>query len=247
MEEHLEGQPDQVFFLKPDFHSTLQKRSAITGTALDVPGYYLIPYAMYNRNDHDRRNRDNAYDRNQHSGRHAHENNDRSRRYEQSSRYDDDYGPFSNIYDDHSERRGDFDTRYNEQDNYYYRNTNHNDRSDEARGQSLGDMFRGGRSRGAEDREYFTAYRSGREGSDPQYSLYGSDEQSRYSNNQYREKQGSYGDDFHRHNGYNHARDHHFDRGENRYHDGRDASGRSYSGYTTGYEQRRRYNEGFLY
>jgi hypothetical protein len=176
---------------------------------------------------------------------------------------EDDYGPFSNIYDNDSERRGDFDTRYNGTGNYYYNdNRRHgNDRSDEARGQSLSDVFSGGRSRGNSDREYFTSYRSGddnRNGSDPHYSLYGSEDSSRYNrnhyndndrnmferagdriretwndwrNNDHRNDRDYRHDDQHRDQRYSHS----FDRGDSGY------------GNSGGDNKRRRYNEGYLY
>ena len=148
---------------------------------------------------------------------------------------ENDYGQFSNIYDNDPYRRGDFDTRYNDKRNYYYDNGPENDRSHEARGQSLRDIFRGGRERRDSDRDYFTSYRRGSDyNSDPQYSLYGSEDSASYNRNHY----------------YNDRNDR-YDSDEDYYRNMRDYPDRrkdsSYNGYSTGYERRRRYNEGYLY
>jgi|GEM_PF-5543086 hypothetical protein len=183
-------------------------------------------------------------------------------RYHSSNygRREDDYGPFSNIYDNDSRQRGDFDTRYNEKDNYYYDRGPQNNRSDEARGQSLSDVFSGGRRRGKSDREYFTSYRSGDEnryGSDPYYSLYGSEDSARYNRKYYSgDYRNEYGPDEDRYESRNEWRDsdRYGDRGdyyrdENEYRNLRDYSDRdrSYSGDSTAFNKRRRYNEGYLY
>lgn len=174
-------------------------------------------------------------------------------------RQEDDYGPFSNIYDNNPRNRVDFSTRYNDKDNYYYSNGPQNNRSDEARGQSLSDVFSGGRRRGNSDREYFTSYRSGDEnryGSDPYYSLYGSEDSARYNRNHdnadYRQDDGR---DEDRYDNRNEWRDHDryeergYYRDEDRYRNLRDYSGRerSYGGDSTAFNKRRRYNEGYLY
>jgi hypothetical protein len=174
-------------------------------------------------------------------------------------RREDDYGPFSNIYDNDSRHRVDFNTRYNDKDNYYYNNGSQNNRSEEARGQSLSDVFSGGRQRGKSDREYFTSYRSGDEnryGSDPHYSLYGSEDSARYNrshyNNDYRN---GYDRDEDRYNSRNEWRDgdpyeeRGYYRDENQYRNLKDYSDRerSYGGDSTAFNKRRRYNEGYLY
>ena len=144
----------------------------------------------------------------------------------------DDYGPFSNIYsDEQSDRRRDFDTRYNDRDNYYYdRSRSTRQGMDEAYGKSFGDIFGGGRKRNDSDRDYFTSYRSGDENryeSDPNYSLYGSHE-SEY------DRRNPYADDRQQEYDYRNDRDN-----RNR----RNASERdtTYHGYSTGYDKRRRY------
>lgn len=182
-------------------------------------------------------------------------------RYHSSNygRREDDYGPFSNIYDNDSRHGVDFNTRYNDKDNYYYNNGPQNNRSDEARGQSLSDVFSGGRQRGKSDREYFTTYRSGDEnryGSDPHYSLYGSEDSARYNrshyNNDYRN---DYERDEDRYNSRNEWRDgdpyeeRGYYRNEDQHRNLRDYSDRkrSYNGDSTAFNKRRRYNEGYLY
>lgn len=156
-------------------------------------------------------------------------------------REEDDYGPFSNIYDNDPYRRGDFDTRYNDKRNYYYENGPRNDRSDEARGQSLSDVFSGGRRRSNSDRDYFTSYRSGNSyNSDPHYSLYGSDDRdedrrSRYEDESYRAPWNEWQHSDTRNEPYRYRED---PRRSLRNEADRD---RSY------HDKRRRYNEGYLY
>jgi hypothetical protein len=246
---------------------------------------------MYNQGNDDRGRR---YNGRQGSGYNTNRSNDSRRdpysgswRTQEEDRYEDDrfhlsrtgrqndeddYGPFSNIYDNNSDRRGDFDTRYNHTGNYYYNDNRRsgNDRSDEARGQSLSDVFNGGRSRGNSDREYFTSYRSGNEnryGSDPHYSLYGSEDSARYNRNHYNDDDRNFfertGDRIREtwndwtnndrrnerdsRNDYN-SRNEDSRRNED-YRNLRDYSDRdkSYNGYSTAFNKRRRYNEGYLY
>jgi hypothetical protein len=67
---------------------------------------------------------------------------DRYRSISYGRRKEDDYGPFSNIYSNGQTGRGrEFDTHYNDKSNYYHGNSPVNDRSDEARGMSFGDLF----------------------------------------------------------------------------------------------------------
>lgn len=206
--------------------------------------------------DYNRRSRD-AYSGSWHDERDRNEDD----RYHSSNygRREDDYGPFSTIYDNNSRRSGDFDTRYNDKDNYYYNNGPQNNRSEEARGQSLSDVFSGGRRRGKSDREYFTSYRSGddnRYGNDPHYSLYGSEDAARYNRNHYNnDYRNEYARDEDRYNRYNEWRGSDRDetreyyRDEDRYRNLRDYSDRdhSYSGDSAAFNKRRRYNEGYLY
>lgn len=174
-------------------------------------------------------------------------------------RREDDYGPFSNIYDNDSAYRGDFDTRYNDKDNYYYDGGPRNNRSDEARGQSLSDVFNGSRQRGKSDREYFTSYRSGDENRyerDPHYSLYGSEDSARYNRHYYnnddrREDRYDSGNEWREREWRNDDR--YDNRGQYRnddpYRNMRNDSGNnhSYSGDANAFNKRRRYNEGYLY
>ena len=210
---------------------------------------YQNNYANNNQNNH-RDSWPNERDRYEDDRYHA--SNDRRR--------EDDYGPFSNIYDNDSRNRVDFDTRYNNKDNYYYNNHGpQNDRSDEARGQSLRDVFSGGRQRGKSDRDYFTSYRSGDEnryGSDPHYSLYGSEASARYNRGQYnKDDRNDFGHDENRYTSRNDRRDgDRYEergnyRGEDQYRNLRDNSNRdrSYNGDSTAFNKRRGYNEGYLY
>lgn len=176
---------------------------------------------------------------------------DRYHRTNYGRREEDDYGPFSNIYsDENTDRRRDFDTGYNRIGNYYYDNRSGIDRSDEARGQSLSDIFSGGRRRSNSDREYFTSYRSGddnRYSNDPHYSLYGSEDSSRYNRNRYNED----GRNFERYDRRDNDRygERGYYRDDDDYRDLRNYSerDRSFSGDSTAFNKRRRYNEGYLY
>lgn len=211
---------------------------------------------IYSQDRRDNERRGSSYEndyhnRNRNSYRDEQERYARS--YEDERRYDrgnyasqkDDYGPFSNIYsDEQSDRRRDFDTRYNDRDNYYY-DRSHSTRQgmDEAYGKSFGDIFGGGRKRNDRDRDYFTSYRSGDEnryGSDSNYSLYGSHESEYDRRNRYADER----DPFRRSDdSRNQWRDH--DRNpEYRYRnesDNRNSRDVSYHGYSTGYDKRRRY------
>lgn len=241
---------------------------------------------MYNSNTNNRGRYDNSrrgssYE-NDYSNRNQNQNNysdsgrrDNDRfeddRYHNSNygrREEDNYGPFSNVYSNENESsRKDFDTRYNDKSNYYYGNGPVNDRSDEARGMSFGDLFNG-RKRNQSDTDYY--YNSGHRSED---------NRDRYDNDRDYDRNRNYNssysnDDRNERSSYRNNDDRNFferagDRIKDTWNDWRDTTNnrdnrndylhhenrygandrdrdKSYNGYSTDYNKRRR-TEGYNY